>query len=194
MNIVQHNVFTKYPDINIAQLLLWESVVQFIAALSLFWVDFTIPCFGTSASIDEFMVNMRNGIECFFFMGEGRCYASFPIGVLFAIAYCMSYYFGSLVIREASANSNVVINSITAPITVILWFVIPPMTAWAGAPPYTPIDIVSALCGLPFIFLGSVMYHYYETQTIKYTNQSNDAKDDPFIVYNSHDSVQINLV
>ena len=66
MNVIQHRIFNDKPNYNKNWMLLMESVFQFITAMCLFWVDFSVPYMKTSDSYDEFSDNFEFGFKCFF--------------------------------------------------------------------------------------------------------------------------------
>ena len=164
MNVIQHRIFNDKPNYNKNWMLLMESVFQFITAMCLFWVDFSVPYMKTSDSYDEFSDNFEFGFKCFFNPNDagGKCNQSWVYGLLFALSYCLSYWTSSTIIQQASANLSAMLSAIIAPIQMFVWYFSPDLNAKYGGDDYTHIEIILGIIGIIFILPGSFIYHRNE--------------------------------
>jgi hypothetical protein len=183
IQVIQHQIFKADPNFSRNWLLLGESVFQLLTIVLLFWVDL-IPKVGTSTSLNEFLDNFRFGFQCFFdpYGTGGRCYFCFPMGFLFCLSYCGTYYFQSKLIKLQSANYSSVVTAVCPAIAIIMWVSIHSMTEWGCGSTYSHLQTIMSCLSIPFIVAGA--YTYKETDEEKsalYTPINNpviDSKDD----------------
>lgn len=164
MNITQKWIFVRCPDFNKNLMLFGESIFQFVTICLCFWIDI-IPMIGTSKNINQFKDNFSYGFQCFFNPIYGshnvdtRCNYSMPIGLLFAMSYCGVYYYNSHLIHSVSVSFNSIVQIISTPIQIQIWYIIMPLTTWICGNKYTEFQMIMALLSLPFISYGSYLYH-----------------------------------
>lgn len=165
MNVTQKHIFMQCPNFNKNLMLFGESIFQFITIGLCFWFDL-LPYIGTSKNFEEFKNNFTYGSQCFFFpmfhsdlVSINLCRYSMLIGLLFASSYYGVYYYNSHIIDQVSVGFNSVIQIISTPIQIFIWFVFAPSLTWACITTHTTFQMVMAFLALPFIMYGSWLYY-----------------------------------
>ena len=75
----------------------------------------------------------------------------------------MTYWAGAVVIEAASANYVALLSTANTPLAAAIWFAAPALTAWAGGPPYSAVDLTYGLCALLLLVVpGSLLYKFAE--------------------------------
>lgn len=173
MNVLEEKVFEHCPSFNVNLLLFFESFFQWFTVTALFWTDI-IKGFGTTSDLTAFGKQFREGFTCFANAPgqEHRCEYTAGLAIIFALSYTLTYIFGALVMKHASANYQGMLASVTNPLTIVFWLAFPGLNKWAGGAKYTTLDIVFSLLSLPLMVTGAVMFRYYERDDLTERSKS----------------------
>lgn len=165
MNIIQKHIFMQCPNFNKNLMLFGESIFQFLTIGLCFWFDL-LPYIGTSTNFDEFKNNFIYGSQCFFFpmfhsdlVSINLCRYSMLIGLAFALSYYGVYYYNSHLIDQVSVGFNSIIQIVSTPIQIFIWFVFAPSLTWACITTHSTFQMAMAFIALPFIMYGSWLYY-----------------------------------
>ena len=177
MNIFEEWVFDDTDNkYDVWVLLSFESIYQVLTFLLLFWLDI-IPGFGTSSDISHWADAVRGGFQCVFMPGSlnftapvnatamygyNHCYNSALLGFLFTGAYVMSYVFGAMLMKHASANFAGIVTSIGSPLAVVFWFCFPAVNQWQCGPAPGKLGIIFSASALLPMTAGAYLFRRFE--------------------------------
>ena len=167
MNIKEEQVFEENPSYDVALLIAWESLFQFLFVGFCFWADL-IPGFGTSSSLKELVHNFTGGMSCLFYLDnpEGaHCQYTMLFLVLFSLGYCLTFYFSAFLTKYASANYTSAVSSVVSPGGTIWWCIFTGVGDWIGAPPTNVTDIIYYL--LSFVFIIPASWYFKKDDVIE---------------------------
>jgi len=171
MNVIEEWVFrdTKQQFDNI-YLLAWESLYQLVTVMVLFWTDL-IPGFGTSESFSQWVTEINDGFACFFtpnLTENDTCQYCLLLGLIFTAAYCFSYIFGAVMMKNVSAISNAMVSVIAPTVAVFFWICFPSLNKWANPehPEHSPLEVGTQLVALPIIIIGIILYRKEEEKQV----------------------------
>ena len=177
MNIFEEWVFDDTDNkFDVWVLLSFESIYQVLTFLVLFWLDI-MPGFGTSSDISQWADSIRDGFQCVFAPGSlnftapvnatamynyNHCYNSALLGFLFTGAYVMSYVFGAMLMKHASANFAGIVTSIGSPLAVVFWFCFPAVNHWQCGPVPGKLGIIFSAIALVPMTAGAYLFRRFE--------------------------------
>ena len=167
MNIKEEQVFEENPTYDVALLIAWESLFQFLFIAFGFWTDL-IPGFGTSSSLKELYDNFTGGMSCLFFIDNppgAHCQYSLLFLLMFSLAYCGTFYFSTFLMKYASANYNAAVSSVVSPGGTIWWCIFTGVGQWIGAPPTNATDII--YCVMSFVFIIPASWYFKKFDMIE---------------------------
>jgi len=167
MNIKEEQVFEENPKYDVALLIAWESLFQFLFVGFSFWTDL-IPGFGTSSSFKELSTNFKGGMSCLFYLDNpdgAHCQYTMLFLVLFSLGYCLTFYFSAFLTKYASANYNSAVSSVVSPGGTIWWCIFTGVGKWIGAPPTNATDMIYAL--LSFVFIIPASWYFKKDDVIE---------------------------
>lgn len=179
MNIVEEAIFDDRRNMSIPLVLFLESAWQFTFMAAFWWTDI-LPNFGFHGKSHnsvappfhghprEWKQGVALGFQCMFQPTSaaarkegGHCHVALAYGLAFCLTYVMSYVFGSLLFRHASANFNAIVTSVGNPLATIYWYIFPVGAKYVGNPPLKG-SRAYALGSLPLAFVGAVIFRHFE--------------------------------
>lgn len=165
MNIVQESIFDDVPAFDVPYLLASTSLVQLLFIGACWWTDI-VPSFGTSSDLDTFWKNMVRGVTCFFEPhssdNPARCGLCAPLGGAYFASILVSLYFGSKVVRLASANLQALLITLASATCIYFWLAFHSIARWSGGKVYTVADVVATSVALAPLAMGVVLFRLYE--------------------------------
>eukprot|EP01084_Bolivina_argentea_P040954 75570_1 len=123
-NILQQKKETGHNDanVNIWYFLTWESVVQELTFIILFWMD-CLPNFGTQNNTSDIFSALKQCWRWFFGLDGAHWYYSTIRAVVFVFGYTFSYIGTSLMLRYTEgATWAAIASALVTPIGTIFWF------------------------------------------------------------------------
>lgn len=191
MNVFEERIFDEFREMNIYLILFVESFFQLLSMLALFWVDL-LPMFGyhgydpeaskfTKGDVDyhgdisDWRDGVKSGFECVFTpdkVGSG-CDMAGVYWLIFCLSYSATYIFNSYLFRNATSNFNVIVTSLSTPISTLFWVAFPRENLFVGNHPIRALTWHWIVATLPVVFLGIAIYRYNEPE--KKTRDGYDA-------------------
>ncbi len=141
-----------------AFVLFWGCSFQFLTMFLFFPLD-AIPHFGTSNSIGQVFVSLKDSFLCNLgiHLNDDCPALAFLLGILFIIGYLISYV-GTLLLNEQSANFAMFAGTLATPISIIFMKTIPELAKYgADQTPYWSVIPSSIL-----IFIGVILWKHWE--------------------------------
>lgn len=119
MNVTEESALSKNQNARMGVFVFWLNFWQFVFVSFFFWVD-VIPGYGMSSNLGEWAHHMQNGMSCFLF-GETCGGKAFLWGMIFILAYMLSYVSTGFLLKFTSSATWQAVVSLVGPLGILWW-------------------------------------------------------------------------